>query len=139
MEQSIDARIGRYLSGEMTGIEREVFEQEVSADDNLKSLLQDATRIWVHQDEPIALKWDVQAGWNRFSEANQPSQPPRLITRRILAWSVAAAAILMIGTYTLFFSKGVPVTYTSDQAGTEPVILKDGTKIYLNKGAELVA
>ena len=48
MEQSKYARIGRYLSGEMTGIEREVFEQEVSADDNLKSLLQDATRIWDH-------------------------------------------------------------------------------------------
>ncbi len=139
MEQSKYARIGRYLSGEMTGIEREVFEQELSADDNLKSVLQDATRIWDHQDEPTALEWDVQAGWNRFSEAIQPSQPPRLITRRILTWSVAAAAILMIGTYTLFFSNGVPVTYTFDQAGTEPVILKDGTKIYLNKGAELVA
>lgn len=135
----MDARIGRYLSGEMTGNEREIFEQEISADHNLKSLLQASTRIWDHQEEPIALEWDVQAGWNRFSESIPQSQTPRLITRRILAWSVAAAAILMIGTYTLFFSNGVPVTYTSDLAGSEPVILKDGTKIYLNKGAELVA
>jgi transmembrane sensor len=139
MEQTIDARIGRYLSGEMTGNEREVFEQEISADDNLKSLLQAATRIWDHQDEPIELDWDVQAGWNRFSDSIQQAQPPRLITRRILAWSVAAAAVLMIGTYALFFSNGVPVTYTFDQAGADPVILKDGTKIYLNKGSEIVA
>lgn len=139
MEQSIDARIGRYLSGEMTGNEREVFEQEISADANLKSVLQAATRIWDHQPEPQVLDWDVQAGWNRFSDSIQQSQSPRLITRRMLVWSVAAAAILMIGTYTLFFSNGVPVTYTFDQAGRDPVILKDGTKIYLNKGSEIVA
>jgi hypothetical protein len=95
MEQSIDARIGRYLSGEMSGNEREVFEQEISADEHLKSLLQAATRIWDHHDEPNELEWDVQAGWNRFSDSIQHSQPPRLITRRMLVWSAAAAAILM--------------------------------------------
>lgn len=139
MEQSMDARIGRYLSGEMTGNEREVFEQELSADENLKSVFQATNRIWDHQPAQSVLDWDVSNGWNRFSETIQQSQPPRLITRRMLVWSVAAAAILMIGSYTLFFSNGVPVTYTYDQAGNEPVILKDGTKIYLNKGAELVA
>ncbi len=139
MKQSIDARIGRYLSGEMTGNEREVFEQEISADENLKSVLQAATRIWDFQNGPKVLDWDVEAGWNRFSDSMQQSQPPRLITKRMLVWSVAAAAILMIGTYTLFFSNGVPVTYTFDQAGSDPVILKDGTKIYLNKGSEIVA
>ncbi len=139
MEQSMDARIGRYLSGEMTGNEREVFEQEIAADANLKSVLQAATRVWDHQSEPNEMDWDVQAGWNRFSDSIQQSKAPQLITRRMLVWSVAAAAILMIGTYALFLSNGVPVTYTFDQAGSDPVILKDGTKIYLNKGSEIVA
>lgn len=139
MEQSIDARIGRYLSGEMTGNELEVFEQEISSDDTLKSMVQAAARVWDYQPEPKELEWDVQAGWNRFAGSIQQSQQPRLITRRMLVWSVAAAAILMIGTYAFFFSDGVPVTYTFEQTGSDPVILKDGTKVYLNKGSEIVS
>ncbi|MDZ4749430.1 MAG: FecR domain-containing protein [Saprospiraceae bacterium] len=139
MEQSIDARIGRYLSREMAGNEREVFEQEISADDNLKSILQATSRVWDHHPEPNVLDWDVQAGWNRFSESIPQSQPSPVITRRMLTWSIAATAILMIGTYALFFSNGVPVTYTFDQVGGDPVVLKDGTIVYLNKGSEIVS
>ena len=139
MEESNESRIGRYLSGEMTVSEQAVFEQELATSPDLNSNLLAAKRIWQHQPSSSEGEWDVEAGWNRFSDSIQQSRSPRLITRRMLVWSVAAAAILMIGTYTLFFSNGVPVTYTSDQAGSEPVILKDGTKIYLNKGAEIVA
>lgn len=139
MEQSIDAKIGRYLSGEMAGSEREAFEQEISTNDNLKSVLQATIRVWDHQPEPRLLDWDVQAGWNRFSESIPQTKPSRLITRRMLTWSIAATALLMIGTYALFFSNGVPVTHSFDQAGSEPVILKDGTKVYLNKGSEIVS
>lgn len=136
MEELIEARIGRYLSGEMTVMEREAFEKEMAADPALDLLYSETRKIWVHQPQPADNQWDTEKAWARFAESKGIDQPTSSRKpRRLLIWSAAAAVVILLGAYGLFFSNGRPVTYAYQADNSGPVVLKDGTKIYLNKAS----
>lgn len=138
MEEKMEVRIGRYLSGEMTGHERERFEQEMAQDQAFKSLVDSDKRLWQVPVSEDSGSWDVDAAWNRFSkrteQALEKTQKP---TRRIALWAIAASVVLLVGVYGLFFKSGSPVVYAYQESSSEPITLKDGSKIYLNKNAEV--
>ena len=136
MEEKMEVRIGRYLSGEMTGHERERFEQEMAQDQALKALVESGKRIWQLPTTEDSSNWDVDAAWNRFSVRTQQTvENTQKPTRRITLWAIAASAVLLIGVYGLFFRSGSPVVYAYQEGNVEPITLKDGSKIYLNKNA----
>jgi len=136
MEELIEARIGRYLSGEMTVLEREAFEQEMAADPGLNHLYTETRRIWLCQSQYIDNQWDTDKAWARFAESKNIGRPASVRNpRRLLMWSAAAAVVLLIGAYSLLFSSADPITYSYQEVNAAPIELKDGTKIFLNKAS----
>jgi len=138
MEEKMEVRIGRYLSGEMTGYEQERFEQEMAQDQALKALVDGDRRIWQLSGTEDPGQWNVDAAWQRFSIRTQHTaeNTPKPV-RKISLWAIAATAVILIGVFALFFKSGSPVVYAYHEGKVEPITLKDGSKIYLNKNAEL--
>lgn len=138
MEETKDVRIGRYLSGEMTGPEREAFEQQMSEDTVLHAMVQGSRRIWDMTSSPATPEWNTQEAWEKFSKQNQSAriiQPKPMSSIR--AWAVAASAAIILSIGGWFFLKGSPVVYAYEDVSSEPIVLKDGSKCFLNKGAEV--
>jgi ferric-dicitrate binding protein FerR (iron transport regulator) len=138
MEENMDVRIGRYLSGEMTDREREAFESELTHNQILKSRLASGSRIWKASDLQDAGQWDVANAWVRFS-ANviDPSETKPKPVRRLNVLAIAATVLVLIGVYGLFFRNGSPEVYAANDKVIEVIDLKDGSKIYLNKNAQI--
>lgn len=138
MEETNEAKIGRYLSGEMTNEEYARFEQEVTNDDGLRASLADARQIWQHQSAITQYDWDTERAWQRFSGSLNHEIRPGTKTRRLmLAWSMAAAAVLVIGVYSFFVIRDAPRVYTFKEGSADPIVLSDGSRIFLNKLSEV--
>ena len=138
MEENMDVRIGRYLSGEMADHEREVFESEIAHNQALKSDLEASARIWNAGEVQETGNWDVESAWNRFStKVSSEGEIERKPVRRLRVLAIAASILVMLGIYGLFFRNGTPVVYASNDKVIEVIELKDGSKIYLNKNAEV--
>jgi len=140
MEETMDVRIGKYLSGEMTGHEREAFEHEMTQAPGLRSQVESGSRMWyMSSNDLVQGSWDTDAAWARFSTQNNTIPIPRQFKlNRAASWAIAASAVMLAGIYSLFFYKGSPVTYAYNAGAIEPIALKDGSKIHLNKDAEVV-
>jgi transmembrane sensor len=122
----------------MTGMECETFELEMASDPGLKEEVMATRRIWEYQPVEVAGDWDTESAWQRFSHnQGSASAPPTSNRRRMLYLAAAAAAVLMAGVYTVFFSNGTPVTYAYQEGVTEPIVLKDGTTILLNRASSV--
>lgn len=138
MEELIEARIGRYLSGEMTVLEREAFEQEMAANPELNHLYTETRRIWAYEPQYIENQWDTDKALARFAEPESSGRPSSVRNpRRLLMWSAAAVVVLLIGAYGLLFNLSKPITYAYQEGSSDPIELKDGSKIYLNKASNI--
>ena len=139
MEDMIEARIGRYLSGEMTGIEKKAFEQELIADQSLNDQFLVLQKLWQNANSQIASDWDVHAAFQRFTNLKEPVQPERkgVFQSYRIYWAAAAVILVLFGVYTVFNKTGSPVTYAYSEGAIEPIVLKDGSKIFLNKGSDV--
>ena len=143
MEDFLELRIGKYLSGEMTGAERDDFEKELAADAQLAKLVQATSLLWNNASASVEAEWNVEEAFTRFktslpADASSVSVPA--VSSRISnlwLYRAAAAIVLLIGVYVLFFREGAPVHYTYDQVAATPILLKDGSSVVLNKGSEL--
>ncbi len=138
MEKTNDIRIGLYLSGEMKGAEREQFERELSANSTLKAEFAAAERIWNMASIPTAEgTWNTDAAWNRFVAQAPNVQKKARTVRRSFYWAAAATFAILAGIYSFFFAGPQPVTYAYEDGMTQPIELTDGSKVYLNDGAEI--
>lgn len=138
MEETNEGRIGRYLSGEMTGFERIGFEEEILQNPGLSALLNEYQRIWDLSSQTPSMDWDTDQAWSRFQQSKlQITEIPSPRSNRFLYWAAAAVVVLLAGVYTLFFREGSPVTYAYQEGITEPIVLKDGSRILLNKASTL--
>lgn len=138
MEEMFEARIGRYLSGEMTEIELRAFEQDLATDQALNQHYMDMQRLWQHTPD-MASDWNVDSAFQRFTAANGSSatvKRPVFQSYRVLL-AAAAVILLVIGAYSVFYADGSPVTYAYNEGAIKPITLKDGSKIFLNKGADV--
>ncbi len=136
MKETNEVRIGRYLSGEAGSDEREAFEKELASDPTLKEEFLTFQRIWLNIPVGSHEQWDSGLAWQKFINSTQPVLTENIKTKRInLKWSIAAAIIIALGSFTLYWNQGKPVTYAYGDGKSDPVSLSDGSKIYLNKGA----
>jgi ferric-dicitrate binding protein FerR (iron transport regulator) len=138
MKDSLEVRIGRYLSGEMTDHEKGVFEQDLNSDTVLKEQYIALSRIWLNIPEGVQEQWDTEIAWSRFSASNPQFRTLNTKgTRRFVYWAAAAAVIVLLGTFALFFGNSSPVTYAYQEGISRPIILQDGSKVYLNKASDI--
>jgi len=138
MKETNEVRMGRYLSGETGSDEREAFEKELESDPSLKEEFLTFQRIWVNIPVDSYEQWHSGPAWQKFVNSTQPDLTENVKTRKInLTWSIAAAIIIALGAFILFWNHEKPVTYAYGAEKAVPVSLSDGSKIYLNKGATL--
>lgn len=133
MEQSNEVRIGRLLSGESGSDERAAFENELASNPALKDEYQAYRKIWENSITENKDQWQSEDAWNKFSKAIHPVRVEVAYKRLNVKWAVAAAIILALGSFFLYWNDGTPVTYAYSDKNAEPLVLSDGSKIYLNK------
>jgi ferric-dicitrate binding protein FerR (iron transport regulator) len=137
MEEALEIRIGRYLSGEMSGLERESFMRELEADSSLRNLVEAHSRLWKQEISFPQSSWDTSSAWDTFNASLPVADQPKKSIRRIWLIRAAAAAILFLGVYAVLFSGSEPVHYAYLDGAEQTIQLKDGTKVTLNRGSEL--
>lgn len=138
MEESNEVRIGRLLSGEAGSDERAAFENELASNPTLKNEFISYRKIWEYTNSETHMEWSANQAWLKFSETVQPEQTRIAVKRSInVKWAIAAAVILALGSLFLFYNKSKPVAYAYSDKDATPLILSDGSKIYLNKGASV--
>ncbi len=137
MEKTNDIRIGLYLSGEMKGAERSQFERELTSNSDLNAAFSASQRIWDNTRQQESESWDAEGAWNRFIDNNAREQKQAKGKRRSLYWAVAAALAISAGIYSFFIASQSPTSYAYEEGMTTPIVLIDGSKVYLNKDAEL--
>ena len=139
MEEMFEARIGRYLSGEMTENEINAFEQELATDQVLNNHYMEVQRLWLLVSGDTGTNWDVDSAFQQFTAAKAPTitvKKPVFHTYRVL-WAAAAVILLIVGAYSVFYAEDAPITYAYNEGDIKPITLKDGSKIFLNKGSDV--
>lgn len=140
MNDTIEVRIGRYLAGEATSAERLALEQEMASDPSLHQLFAEYQKVWSAKSELPTSEWNAEKGWNRFKEENHQVISLRSNNRtRNLSWAVAAAMLLALGVAAFLWKGGQPTCYAFDPASKGPIVLADGTEMYLNEGSSAKA
>ena len=138
MSETIEVRISRYLAGEAGIEEREALEKEMASNPALHEQFLTYQKIWLasHTESPV--QWDVQKAWDRFSaEAKTESPVIRGTRTRSLSWAIAAALVLALGAAVFLWMDPKPAEYAYGQESSQPLVLTDGSKIYLNEGASV--
>ncbi len=138
MEDAIEVRMGKYLTGEATTQEKQAFERDLAADPNLHEQFLQFQHIWQQVPASPTAEWNTDAAWNSFSQRNiqASATPARRITIR-LSWTVAAAVVIALGAAVFLFKPPAPVTYAFEEFSTVPVELADGSKVFLNEDAKI--
>lgn len=140
MEETNEVRIGRFLSGAAGRDEILAFESELELNPALKDDFLAYKKIWENSHEDIASSWDTDQAWLRFTK-NTLSQSTEIKTNRTfklnLKWAAAAIVIISLASFLISWSNNKPVSYAFQSTDTKPLVLADGSKIYLNKGASV--
>jgi len=136
MEDTNEVRIGRYLSGEAASEERSMFEHELESNPALKNDFLTYRKIWETSLPDTQQSWDSTGAWQRFAATSLPGRKEISITRRLnFKWAVAAVLLIALASFVLFWNNGKPVSYAYNEKATGPIVLSDGSKIYLNTGS----
>jgi len=142
MSETIEVRISRYLAGEAGIEEREAFEKEMESDPALREQFLQFKKIWQSSHTGQPMQWDVERAWQKFNSdiksdtKDESLQISRNRTRK-LSWAVAAALVLALGAAVFLWIDRQPVEYAYGSNTTDPLILSDGSKIYLNENASI--
>src|SRR5688572_2491211 len=139
MNESIEERIGRYLAGEGSNEEREQLIREVESNPVLLEQFRILQQVWRHSHTPAQAHWDIEKGWARFTNQVKEEPPIQLYSRRrVMTRLAVAASILIFLSLGLFiWSQQRPMGYAYDPNNSDPIVLADGSKVYLNKDASI--
>ena len=151
MNRTRDDNMARYLAGEMNTDEEIAFMQQIESSPEQHKELKKMEKSWKYFDEnPSGKRWDSGDGWNQLTARLQsdglleePGQGPE--TRNLLPFLRVAASILLvlaIGIPTLYYgvlknNDGAPVKSLYSNSGVTTVDLPDGSRVFLNEGAEI--
>ena len=139
MEETIDVRMGKYLAGELSLEDRAAFERELESNPALMDQFLANQKIWqATAYENVAVEWDTNKAWDRFVAGRQSDTPVtgKTVTRN-LSWAVAAALIVAIGAGIFMWMNRQATDYAFGDNNTDPLVLSDGSKIFLNEGSTL--
>ena len=151
MSRSRDSEMARYLAGEMTMKEEIAFLSESEKSQEQLSELKNMEKNWKYFDQnPSRKDYNSGEAWDRLHERleseglleNSTTRPDRGRFTPLLRIAASIALVLAIGIPALYF--GVIQNNTEGafghhlaEAGVSTVDLPDGSRVYLNEGAEI--
>lgn len=144
-------KMARYLAGEMSMKEEIDFMSESGKSQEQMSELRNMEKHWKYFDQnPSRKKWDSGEGWNQLHQKldseglldDQPVHPAEGTFTPLLRIAASIALILAIGIPALYFgvirdNGGENTRLYVAEEGVATVDLPDGSRVYLNKGAEI--
>jgi len=141
-EQHIEFKeqVVKYLAGEMTAQEKDIFEKKRASDPSLELVYQEYLKIWKSVDKLAGLgKYDLDAEWDQLSskiDLSPARKSPKLL-RNVLR--IAAAILIGVsgvaGWYIL--SQGTNYEEVALLEKIETIDLSDGSKVTLNAGSSM--
>ena len=145
-----DMKIARYLAGEMSTKEEIAFLNESGKNQKQLSELRNMEKHWKYFDQnPARDKWDSGEAWKKLhykleSEGlleDQTAGPDRFTLTPLLRIAASVLLILAVGIPALYFGvireKGGETTHYLADEGVSTVDLPDGSRVFLNEGAEI--
>ncbi|MCF8225615.1 MAG: FecR domain-containing protein [Bacteroidales bacterium] len=145
------SNIAGFITGEMSRQQQELFLRDLEANGQLKKDFELMQRTWNEFDSNPAEKYTRTAeAWqslkSRLDRDGMLEEEKPVIRMRNLRYAVRIAAVLIlilaVGVPTIYFSlkelndSGSMIEHTSE-SGTLTVDLPDGSRVFLNKGANL--
>jgi len=151
MNKNRDIDLARFLAGEMSVKEEIAFRNEVESNPKQQSELNNMEKTWKYFDEnPSSGNGNSSKAWGKLhrrleADGLLEEQPAGTGIKHILpALKIAASImlILAIGIPTLYFgiirnNENGPDQSHSSEKGVSTINLPDGSRIYLNEGAEI--
>lgn len=151
MSSSRDMKMARYLAGEMNMKEEIDFMSESGKSQEQLSELRNMEKHWKYFDQnPSRKKWNSGEAWNQLHQKleseglleDQAVKPGRKTRSPLLRIAASIALVLAIGIPALYFgvirdNAGETIRTHLAEEGVATVDLPDGSRIYLNKGAEI--
>ena len=130
--------ITKYLGNELDNSEKILFEQWKNADISHMEEVEKAKRIWMLSKDMSTDAFDCEKGWNKIQNRvvlNENADTFK-ITWKMPVIRIAALLLLFVGLsffilYVLQGNKAVCVV-TKDTKLSNPLVLSDGTQVYLN-------
>ncbi len=137
MKDSMEARIGRYLAGEMDEQEMREFQREMASDPALEEACVAYRLIWQIKPSAPAEHWDEDRAWVDFGKKNFSTIIPLKSKRNVAYWSIAASVIILVAAAFYYLSLPATKTYLYSDAASSIIDLPDGSKVHLNKGSSI--
>ncbi len=137
--------IAKYLSGNIHPQEREALLQWVDAEEANRLFFDEMIQLWsLSSDIEEPFEADVGQAWGqletRLSSAGEEEPKVVPLKKRRWDWRIAAAVLLLIAGSWLVFNTlvGRPEVVLAEQLKEKPLILPDGSKVWLNEDSRLV-
>lgn len=151
MNKNKNINLARFLAGEMNVKEEIAFRREVESNPKQLSELKNMEKTWKYFDaNPSGRNGDSGKAWNKLYKRLEEDgllENPSVVTgtRRVLPALRVAASILVIlalGIPALYFgvirnNNSEPLSNSYAEKGSLTVDLPDGSRVYLNEGAEI--
>lgn len=138
MHEEIHSILAKYFSGQATAEETEMVKNWAGASEENAADFNLLEKLWHRSGEQEQQVFDTDQAWQtvhgKINAVKSPSKMLRLIVRRAVA--AAAVIILALGAWWIFKPQGAAQTILADTEIKE-VRMKDGSTIYLRKGATL--
>ncbi len=151
MSRSRDIEMARYLAGEMTMKEEIAFLSESEKSQEQLSELKNMEKNWKYYDQnPSRKDWNSVEAWSQLHQRleseglleDQSAIPLRGRFTPLLRIAASIALILAIGIPALYYgvirdSPKEGIRHHLAKEGVTTVNLPDGSRVYLNQGAEI--
>ena len=151
MSRNRDTEMARYLAGEMSMKEELAFMSDSGKSREQLSELKKMEKHWKYYDEnPSRKNWNSDGAWMRLHQKleseglldDQTERPGRIQITPLLRIAASLALILAISIPALFYglirdNNKDSIIHHLSKEGVSTVDLPDGSRVYLNEGAEL--
>lgn len=144
-QQKRAEQIGRYLSGEMTGEERQALEQWINASVENRTFFEEMNSVWqITQPVNVDSDYDISAQWSELSNAigldKKPGAKLRVMYRVVAAAAAVALLIMAIHSKNRWMGgeSNHPVLVSTEQTeGNRTIDLPDGSTVWLRQGSTI--
>jgi len=139
MSEEIHDLISKYLSGQASAEETAQVEDWAGSSEANKAEFILLQKLWVQSGESTPVIFDTQKAWIAVNARikSAPSTPKLISLFPRKAIAIAAASVIVV--IAAWWVLGSRTSYTKAVAetGMKELLLNDGTKVYLRKGASL--
>jgi transmembrane sensor len=135
--------IAKHLSNQLSNTEGIRLTQWLNESETNRKELANAEKIWQNSDVPKADLFNTDNGWNKMDQRIHPQTNTLPKSKKIIpTWmKIAASVILLTGIFFAIQKINSSDTYTkvvtNNQKMLKPILLPDGTKVFLNIGSTI--